>query len=416
MVSAIFAISGSLISGFSGHPSRSQELSLETAVQLAVKASPRLRAHALEIRAAELGLSSARSLANPTIAYTPGFTRDGSDEELFISQPLEISGTRSARTGVASAELLGARAAALVELRTVVYETTSAYYELARLKGRLTLTQEIHQGSKELEAVAQRQVELGSRAGIELSQIRIETTRAKQQTALIEAEYGAKLAEINTLLGQDLQANIAQPALRFEAETVSVEGAIEEALRDRAELKMVAARREKSQKEAALARAEGRPDLAPHYRAESLSRSPRSGGFGVGISLPFLDYGSRKNRIKQAETLAKAEEEQLAATERQIRLEVKQAIVRLNAAAQVLASFEDGLLIESWKVLEASRRGFELGETSLVSLLEAQRTYRSIQTESIDALASHLQAKAALDRALGRVPASLLPTLGAKAL
>jgi cobalt-zinc-cadmium efflux system outer membrane protein len=134
----------------------------------------------------------------------------------------------------------------------------------------------------------------------------------------------------------------------------------------------------------------------------------------VSISLPFLDYGSRRNQIRQAEAAAKAEEQRLLATQNQIRQEVVQALARLSAAQAVVNEFRSGLLDESRKVLEASSKGFELGETTIVSLLEAQRTFRAVQTEYIDALTSHALARVALERAMGTVPASLLPSLDPK--
>ena len=57
--------------------------------------------------------------------------------------------------------------------------------------------------------------------------------------------------------------------------------------------------------QARLARAEGRPDLTPQFRATSVTRGFREIGVGVGISLPFLDYGHRRNRVRQAEEAAK---------------------------------------------------------------------------------------------------------------
>ena len=417
MISVPIAVLASLISAdhvLKVDPVQGSDLTLEQAVKMSIQANPRLKSVLFEIRAAELGVSSARSLANPVITLTPGFTRSGSDEELLVSQPLEISGTRAARTGVANAELRGARAAAVVELRALVFETKSAYFELARLNERMNLVQELLKGSKELEGIAGRQVELGSRAGIELSQIKIEAARARQQAVLAEAEIKAKSSELNTLMGRANGEPVTTYPLDFQPQAIGEAEAVAQALQFRAELQWVQARKEKIQREASLAKATGLPDIAPQYRAESLTGEPRTGGFGVSISLPFLDYGSRRNQIRQAEAAAKAEEQRLLATQNQIRQEVVQALARLSAAQAVVNEFRSGLLDESRKVLEASSKGFELGETTIVSLLEAQRTFRAVQTEYIDALTSHALARVALERAMGTVPASLLPSLDPK--
>jgi hypothetical protein len=49
------------------------------------------------------------------------------------------------------------------------------------------------------------------------------------------------------------------------------------------------------------------------------------------------------------------------------------------------------------------------GATHTVAVLEPPRTYRSVLTEYTNALVDHSIARAELDRALGSVPADLLP-------
>jgi outer membrane protein TolC len=142
-----------------------------------------------------------------------------------------------------------------------------------------------------------------------------------------------------------------------------------------------------------------------------LTRTPKEYGFGLAITIPLIDYGDRRNRIRQAEESAKGQDARHAATRSQVEQEVKQAITRLQAARAVLESFQGGMLDDARKLLEATRHGFELGATTLITALEAQRTFRNVQAEYIDALVSHEQARAQLERATAGVPASLLKEL-----
>jgi Outer membrane efflux protein len=147
---------------------------------------------------------------------------------------------------------------------------------------------------------------------------------------------------------------------------------------------------------ARLARAQGRPDLAPQFRAGSVTRGFGDSGIGIGISLPLFDYGSRRHRIRQAEESARAQEARIAATRRQVRQEVEQALARLQAADAVVRD-QGGVLEGARRLLEASRTGFQAGATSVIAILEAQRTYRSVLTDYTNALA----AAGALLRRLG---------------
>jgi len=70
------------------------------------------------------------------------------------------------------------------------------------------------------------------------------------------------------------------------------------------------------------------------------------------------------------------------------------------------------VLDQARRLLEASRTGVQAGQTSVLALLDAQRTWRAVQIEYADALADRAVAAAALERATGAVGADLLPAGG----
>ncbi|MBI3946015.1 MAG: TolC family protein [Armatimonadetes bacterium] len=381
----------------------------DDAVKLAIRQNPRLSAAVRDVNAAGLGVRSARALVNPDLVFAPAITRGGSDEEFIAQQRLELNGTRSARTGVANAQLRRTQAEAVVALRDLVFETRSAYHELARAQELRSLAQDLLKSAEEFDRITGRQVELGTRPGIEQTQTGIEVTRARQQTALAESRVATALAALNTLLGRaPTEAVGPLPALAFTAEPVEREAALQTALAARAEITAQEAGREAFQQEARLARAEGRPDIAPQFRAESVTRGFQS-GIGVAITLPLLDHGGRRNRIRQAEELARAQADRAEAARSQVRQEVESALARLQALEAVAKGYQQGVLEQTRRLLDASRTGFRTGATSIVALLEAQRTYRSVLTEYTNALVDHSIARAELERALGSVPADLLP-------
>jgi cobalt-zinc-cadmium efflux system outer membrane protein len=162
-----------------GQPSP-PSLSIDDAVRLAIRQNPRVSAAAREVVAARAGVRSARALANPDLVFTPAITPGGSDEELLLSQPLELNGTRSARTGIASAQLRQAQAEATVELRSLVFDTKTAYQDLARARERQALALEVLQIAEEFDRITRRQVEIGTRPGIDQTQTEIEVVRARQ--------------------------------------------------------------------------------------------------------------------------------------------------------------------------------------------------------------------------------------------
>ena len=387
-------------------------LTVEEAVSLAIRQNPRLTAVVRDVEAARAGVRSARALTNPSLVFTPAVIRGGSDEELLLQQPLELNGTRSARAGVAQAQLRQTQAEAVVELRTVVAAVKSAYYDLARSQELRTIAHDVLKTVEEFDHSVRRQSEEGLRPGIDPVQTGIEATRARQQVVLAESQVRQAQSALNNWLGRSaIEPVVVATPIAFTSVTVDRDALVSQALAARAEIHAEAAQKSQFQQEARLARAQGRPDLAPQLRAESLLRSPRQPGVGIGITLPFLDYGSRRNRIRQAEASSRAQDARIEAARTQVQMEVVQAVARLEAAEQVVRSYQSGVLDQSRRLLEGSLKALQIGApgASILTALEAQRTYRSVLTDYTTALADHARARAELERAAGAIPADLLP-------
>lgn len=386
---------------------------MEEAVALAIRQNPRLTAAARQIQAARRGVSSARALTNPSFTFTPGLTSiGGSDEELLLVQPLELNGTRSARTGVARAQLRRSQAEGLVALRDLVFQTRNAYYELTRAQELRTVAQDVLRTAEEFNRGVRRQAEEGLRPGIDQVQTGIEVARTRQQLTQAESQVQTAQVALNTLLAQPVTTPVtAATPIAFSPEPVDREALLTQALAARAEIQAETATREQFRGEARLARAQGRPDLAPQLRAGQVTRGVSNAGVGLGINLPLFDYGSRRNRIRQAEQAALAQEARIEATQNQVRGEVAQALARLTAAEEVARNYQGGVLEQSRQLLTGSLRALQIGApgASLLTVLEAQRTYRSVVTEYTNALAQYAQARAELERATAAVPAELLP-------
>lgn len=414
----------------------SSPLTVDEAVRLAVQNHPRLTAATRDVGAATLGVRSAKALTNPNAIFSPGITSiSGVGEEFLIQQPLEVNGTRSARTGIAQAELRGSQAQAVVALREVVSAVKTAYYELERAREQRAVAREAFTVAQEFDRIARRQVELGSRPGIDLAQTGLEVARAERAVTLADGQVIAAQATLNTALGRKASepvgpltplppkqtpptetpsrdATSPQPPTPTETETDALMG---QSLAARAEIQVETATGDRLQQEARLIRAEGKPDIAPQFRVGYFTRgleptsSGNGAGIGVAITLPLFDYGSRSNRLRQVEKSAEAQEARITAAQNEVRLQVVQAAARLRAAEAVVTQYQGGVLEQAKRLLDGSRVGFQEGRTSVVALLEAQRSYRSVQNEYINALADAAVARVELERATGAIAPSLLP-------
>jgi outer membrane protein TolC len=286
------------------------------------------------------------------------------------------------------------------------------------------------------EQAARRQVEAGTRAGIEATQLAVETTRARQ--LLLQAETSERLAaaRLNTALGRPPEeplpalepltyelgnwetgklgnwaakqgklgnwaAKQGKPGRVTEFPNFLISQFPDSPISRRTEVVAEAERWQALRQEVQLIRAEGRPDLAVQARMETFTDRPRVGGLSVAVSLPLFDWGARRNRRRAAEQAADAQAARVEATANQVRLEVAQAQARVQLAEGLLQQYQAGVLEQAKRLADGAQKQLQAGVVSVLAVLEAQRTYRSVLADYTTALADLAQARAELEWALG---------------
>jgi outer membrane protein, heavy metal efflux system len=390
-------------------------LTLEIAVAETLRSHPRITGLRRELLARLQAVKGARALAAPSITVSPGITSfSGTTEELLALQPLEVNGTRSARVAVALADFHLAQADAEESLLQLTYDVHFALLTLDQARARQALTESQRTDAQTLERLAKKQVELGTRPGIDLEQLALESLKA--ENAHTQAISRVKSAEqaLNLLLGRPVESALpVLPALSLPKESSKEESdaILAAALTLRPEIKQAAAVREGLEAQQRLTHAEGKPDIAPMLRVGNLFRGTPAGstgngaGIGVSFTLP-LDHGSRRARRAALQEQLEAQKSHRAEITRQIEREVRDAWGKLATAQAVLTRYETEMLPRVERLLRASRIGFEEGKTSVLAIIEAQRTQRQLQSEALQARADVFFAHAALDRARG---ISLIP-------
>src|SRR5207237_4780999 len=129
-------------------------------------------------------------------------------------------------------------------------------------------------------------------------------------------------AALNTLLGRASDRPVgALSPLTYTTTPTDRLAAMQQAISARAEIAAEQAAGDVFRQEARLARAQGLPDLATQFRAGSVIRRFSDYGLGLAITLP-LDYGSRRDHIRQAEESARAQADRVTAARNQALQEV----------------------------------------------------------------------------------------------
>ena len=390
------------------------DLTADGAVALIARKNLGVLAALKDVFAAQSGVRSAAALTPPVFTIGPALQAGGTTDGFLFEQPLELNGTRGARADVARAQLRLSQAQAVAQLQALVYTARTDVYALARAQGRLRLVREGRQIAEQFDEIARKQVALGARPGIERRQTAVEAARARTLEAQAAGEEQAARANLNAYLGR-APLDPIDAALGTDAGAAptppDIAAAEQQALRSRAEVAVAEATRDIPSARARLGRAQGRPDIAPEFRISQITPTYMDAGLGVVITVP-LDYGTRRNQIRADEQTADADQSRVTGTQAQVRLDAAQAAVRLGAAQDALREYDGGLLEDAQAVLDAALFGFQEGATTIISVLDAQRTYQAVAAERLDAQAQAAQARADFDRAVGAVPPVLLTELG----
>jgi len=123
-------------------------------------------------------------------------------------------------------------------------------------------------------------------------------------------------------------------------------------------------------------------------------------GFGVSIDLPFSDRN--QGNIAHAEVAVRQAIESEAGMRFGVATDVITAFTGFRTAEKVVKLYESGYIDKSKQSLDISSYAYQRGSASLLTLLDAQRTYRATQLAYRQALAAFVLSVEQINFAVGK--------------
>lgn len=375
-------------------------LTLDGAIDYALRNSPLLRAAQSEVEATRGSIEQAGVIPNPTLGVDQeDVQRAARVTTVQLSQTFELGGKRSARVElarqgreVALADMAG-RAA---EVRAAAIQT---FFEALVAQERVKVAEESLAIAANGTAAAVRRVSAGKVSPTEETRARVAEANAKVELTQAQAERQSALRALSVLTGAPETGAVldgraetmpALPANTTLADRISGSPVLRRA---QAEVQRAGAAFE-------LERARGVPDVTVGVgarRAQEMGRSQPI--FSFSIPLPVFD----RNRGAQYEAARKRDAAVAAAEaeEQRFRLDVLQTIDQLQARTTEAQVLRQEVLPGAQSAYEAASRGFELGKFNFLEVLDAQRTWLQARTQYLNALAQGHRSAADLERRLG---------------
>jgi len=400
-------------------------LNLEEMLALAEANYPGLEARLREIEAAEARLDEARISPYMQIRATGNFAvvPEASGTPLYSNETqLNLDGRWGPTAGgfieAAIPLVTFGKLPALRELARVGVRSSKLEYERSLAK----LREEVIRAYLALQLALDLRVMLEEGLGyLERARMVIESRAGEEsgdvdpmdsyRIAAVRAELGAREAEIGrleagaraaleTLTGIQSFEIADCPLEPFELRLGTDPGEdAEEAIAARPERQLLDQARIARESELRLHRGKFYPDLLLVARAGAqltpgrtnisnpyISDAPNTRVLGAAIALQWeLDFYGTYKRMMRGRALVQAVEAKTREAEGGMRLEIREARARLDAARRKLRAFDEGeRTTRSWTV--AAIQGYQIGTTEARTLIEALRAYYSQRGSRLQAI------------------------------
>lgn len=374
------------------HDDRSSPLTLDEALALANKNSPRLHIAAARSAQAVGAMTTAKAYTNPQVEFLGGHQRardvpfpgvPGVLQHYSVSQTMEIPSERHARKRVANLAHVSSEFALANERLAVVANVKQAFYEVLRRKEEIVYAQENLSLVEDLRRRVEVEVRVGEKGRLELTRAEAELARANFILRSAQIELANSIAV--------LRVAIAAPADKELDPQGSLEPAIQlQPLPDLREAVlnnhpvMEQSRTDVQEAEATLQHQRSLRLPQPVFYGE-YEHQPDLTFWRAGMTIPLPLWDRRRGQIQEATASIR----ESTATRDQRQLEIVSALERAyeqyQLADQQVKSLQAGSLHEAESAVDAAQSAYHFGERGIVEVLDAQRVLQSVRSDFLDA-------------------------------
>lgn len=386
-------------------------LTLRGAIDEALAKNPTLIALRKRFEAAQQRPAQERFLMPPTfeaqIWQWPVTAINPLDTNMYmftIQQDVPGRGKRALRTALAEKDAEVASADIPVRARDVVKEVARAYADLALARKAI----EIHLQSvallRQFADASTIKYAAGRSSQQDVLKSVVEISKLHEDLIMHDETAASAAARLNTLLDRDPQTPIGPVDQPRDAIALPSSEALQQmAIEHQPELRAAGVVVERAEAALAVAKADGKPDFMVGGGYMLMPREAGAWTASVGVTWPNAPWS--RGRVAAATASASAEVDaakaRTRALEREVRLAVHDAYVRVQAANDRVALLQSTVVPQSQQALEVSRVAYQTDRVDFLSVIDNQRELLDAQLNYYRALGDRELALADLARAVG---------------
>jgi cobalt-zinc-cadmium efflux system outer membrane protein len=406
------AASPSLASEQATEASKALRLSVNDALGLFVSQN-------LDVLIAKYGIEyakgqevTARLFPNPLLSvgtlssYTQGHTLSNSGQ-LFtqVSQLFELAGKRGYRIESAGFGTQSAEAAFEDAVRQLGFTVKDSYYRIQLAQRRLVLAEENRERFTRILDINTIRFKKGYIAEVDLIRIRLQMVDFQSQVIQSLQEAESARGELRQLLRLSPKTVLELTTeLGFRRIDPDIEKLRVVALAVRPDIR--AKRYTFSQRESdlKLAKAYRIPDvtIGAGYAVQGARGPDNPGQVALNAGIPLPLFNRNQGGIHQAEVSLQSAEADLDKTVNRVENEVEVAYRNLLQSRRLVEAYFGAVLEDARSTFTIVERAYERGGATILDLLDAARTSRTIQQNYIEALFDYQHHLFQLESAVGQ--------------
>ena len=355
---------------------------------------------------------TARLFPNPvatvgTLAsFTQGHTAANSGQlSTQIQQLFELAGKRGYRIESATYGTQSAEAAFEDAVRQLSFTVKDAYYRIQLAQRRLALAEENRDRFSRILEVNTIRFKKGYIAEVDLIRIRLQFIDFQSQVLQSLQEGETARADLRQLLqlspATQLELTTDLDYKRLDPDIARLRTVALDTRPDVRARRLTYAQREADLK---LAKAYRIPDVSigAGYSIQGPKGPDNPQQWGLNLGLPLPLFNRNQGGIMQAEVGVQSAEAELNRTLNQVENQVDIAYRNLIQSRRLVEAFLGGVLDDARSTLTIVERAYERGGATILDLLDAARTSRTIQQNFIEALFNYQRNVIQLESAVGQ--------------
>jgi outer membrane protein, heavy metal efflux system len=382
---------------------RVSRLTLDDAINLALRENPTLKAKGFEVESTRAGEVTAGLIPNPTASYTSEKYGGSTfiEHTATVGQTIELGGKRQRRLESARAQTRVTQAELQDVRRQVLFQVKKAFTDALTARAALSLAEQTLKALEDVEQLQRLRAEKGDISELELLRIQVQTYQFQRDAADARQAANAAKVALRAVAGPDRIADDfdVEGELGFKDFTLTRSDLYRMTLENRPDIRAAEAAREKARADVSLARANAWWDVTPQLEYKRTDSNDQTLGFGFSVPIRIFD----RNQGEIARTRAEANRVDAVrhAVAVQALSEVDTALGVVLAEREKLLKLRDVYLPKAEKARATIEFAYRRGGASLLDFLDAQRTYRETSLEHLRTLGNYSTAVYQLEAAVG---------------